>query len=115
MHPETGSREHDFDEGPILEDKESGGPEIGADLSVTQKTWLYWLVEEFKDVFDEKHGMVHGVEHHMVMPLGCIMRDHWRRLPMHLFKAVKRARTNAGVRDHRGVPQPMEESNGHSA
>lgn len=90
MHPEVDFRELDCDEGPVLEDKNSGGPEIGADFVATQKTWLYRLVGKYQDMFNEKPGTARGVEHHLVTPLGCIARDQKRRHPRHLFEPVKR-------------------------
>lgn len=47
------------------------------------------MKREFQDVFDERPGMTQGVEHHILTPPGCVVRDHWRRLPRHLFGLVK--------------------------
>lgn len=62
---------------------------ISDQLDRSQRTSLQALVWEFADVFMEKPREAQGVEHQILMPKGCIVREHWRWLLRHLYGPSK--------------------------
>ncbi|KYO45527.1 hypothetical protein Y1Q_0015177 [Alligator mississippiensis] len=65
-------------------------PEIDDQLSTGQKENLRALISEFWEVFKELPEEAGVVEYQIQTPPGRIASNHWRRLPRHLWLAVRK-------------------------